>query len=284
MASAGDPRSDAVFRMRGVSKVYRMGEVEVRALDNVDLDLYGAEFVVLLGASGSGKSTLVNILGGLDIPSAGTVWYRDHDLTGAADDALTAYRREHVGFVFQFYNLIPSLTASENVALVTEIASDPMDPREALGLVGLADRVDHFPSQMPSGPRRRSWHGEALHARQEAPARPLADARAARCGRARGDVRDGDLHHDGRRLRRARRGARQLLPRLSLRASPGDQIEIEILEGDRRKRMVMLQRVVDEPIGMSGYMDIGALANLMGEGPTYSDAYLRVDPHLLVKL
>jgi putative ABC transport system ATP-binding protein len=148
-------RTDAVFRMRGVSKIYRMGEVEVRALDGVDLDLYGAEFVVLLGASGSGKSTLVNILGGLDTPSDGTVWYRDHDLTSATDDGLTAFRREHVGFVFQFYNLIPSLTAAENVALVTEIASNPMDPREALGLVGLDDRRDHFPSQLSGGEQQR---------------------------------------------------------------------------------------------------------------------------------
>ncbi len=148
-------RSDAVFRMRGVSKIYRMGEIEVRALDNVDLDLYGGEFVVLLGASGSGKSTLVNILGGLDTPSQGTVWYRNHNLTGANDDDLTAYRRDHVGFVFQFYNLIPSLTAAENVALVTEIAREPMDPEEALRLVGLADRKDHFPSQMSGGEQQR---------------------------------------------------------------------------------------------------------------------------------
>ncbi|MFM9888257.1 MAG: ABC transporter ATP-binding protein [Burkholderiales bacterium] len=167
MATGGDPRSDPVFRMRGVSKVYRMGEIEVRALDHVDLDLYGAEFVVLLGASGSGKSTLVNILGGLDTPSAGTVWYRDHDLTGAADDALTAYRREHVGFVFQFYNLIASLTASENVALVTEIASDPMDPREALGVVGLADRVNHFPSQMSGGEQQRVAIARAIAKRPD---------------------------------------------------------------------------------------------------------------------
>ena len=126
----GADDAHAVFRMRGVSKIYRMGEVEVRALDHIDLDLYGGEFVVLLGASGSGKSTLVNILGGLDTPSHGTVWYRDHDLTGATDDGLTAYRREHVGFVFQFYNLIPSLTAAENVALVTEIASDPIERQD----------------------------------------------------------------------------------------------------------------------------------------------------------
>ncbi len=151
------PRVDAspVFSVRGLSKVYRLGEVEVRALDGVDLDLYAGEFVVLLGASGSGKSTLVNILGGLDTPSAGTVQYRDHDLTGADDEALTTFRREHVGFVFQFYNLIPSLTALENVALVTEIADDPLEPEEALRLVGLHDRMHHFPSQLSGGEQQR---------------------------------------------------------------------------------------------------------------------------------
>jgi len=146
---------DAVFRARGVCKTYRMGEVEVHALKQVDLDLYAGELVVLLGASGSGKSTLLNILGGLDRPSAGSVHYRDHDLTAAGDEALTRYRREHVGFVFQFYNLIPSLTAAENVALVTEIAAHPMDPGAALALVGLADRAGHFPAQLSGGEQQR---------------------------------------------------------------------------------------------------------------------------------
>jgi putative ABC transport system ATP-binding protein len=141
--------------MRGVTKVYPMGEIEVRALDGVDLELYGREFVVLLGASGSGKSTLLNILGGLDVPTAGEVWYLDHALSGADDEALTRYRREHVGFVFQFYNLIPSLTAAENVALVTEIAEDPMSPADALALVGLAERMHHFPAQLSGGEQQR---------------------------------------------------------------------------------------------------------------------------------
>ncbi len=145
----------AVFAARGLTKVYVMGEVEVHALRGVDLDLYAGELVVLLGPSGSGKSTLLNILGGLDVPTSGTVRYLDHDLTRFDDAALTRYRREHVGFVFQFYNLIPSLTAAENVALVTEIARDPMDPREALTLVGLADRADHFPSQLSGGEQQR---------------------------------------------------------------------------------------------------------------------------------
>jgi putative ABC transport system ATP-binding protein len=145
----------AVFEARGLTKVYRMGDVEVHALRGVDFDLYQGEFVVLLGPSGSGKSTLLNILGGLDVPTSGKVHYRDHDLTAEDDFALTRYRREHVGFVFQFYNLIPSLTARENVALVTEIAARPMEPEAALDLVGLSARMDHFPSQMSGGEQQR---------------------------------------------------------------------------------------------------------------------------------
>jgi len=141
--------------VRGVSKVYRMGDVEVHALRGVDLDLYEGEMLVLLGASGSGKSTLLNILGGLDVPSSGEVRYLDHSLSSATQDELTRFRREHVGFVFQFYNLIASLTALENVALVTEIASRPMDPAEALDLVGLGDRRHHFPAQLSGGEQQR---------------------------------------------------------------------------------------------------------------------------------
>jgi putative ABC transport system ATP-binding protein len=146
---------DPVFRLRGVTKVYAMGDVQVRALDGVDVDFRVGELVVLLGASGSGKSTLLNILGGLDTPTAGEVRYRDHLLTGASDEQLTEFRREHVGFVFQFYNLIPSLTARENVALVTEIAAQPMAPEEALERVGLRDRMDHFPAQLSGGEQQR---------------------------------------------------------------------------------------------------------------------------------
>jgi putative ABC transport system ATP-binding protein len=147
--------SAAVFEAKALTKVYRMGEVEVYALRGVDLELFEGEFVVLLGPSGSGKSTLLNILGGLDVPTSGSVRFRDHDLTAGDDTALTRYRREHVGFIFQFYNLIPSLTARENVALVTEIAEDPMPPEDALRLVGLGDRMDHFPSQMSGGEQQR---------------------------------------------------------------------------------------------------------------------------------
>jgi putative ABC transport system ATP-binding protein len=144
-----------VFQIKKISKIYRIGEVEVHALRCVDLDLYAGEFVVLLGPSGSGKSTLLNILGGLDTPTSGEVHYLDHNLTAAGDYGLTRFRREHVGFVFQFYNLIPSLTALENVALVTEIASNPIDPREALMLVDLGDRMDHFPAQLSGGEQQR---------------------------------------------------------------------------------------------------------------------------------
>ena len=144
-----------VFSARGVTKVYGSGDAQVRALDGVDLQIRRGEFIVLLGASGSGKSTLLNILGGLDVPTAGEVRFADHLLTGASEAALTRYRREHVGFVFQFYNLIPSLTVRENVALVTDIAPHPMAVDEALAWVGLAERRDHFPSQLSGGEQQR---------------------------------------------------------------------------------------------------------------------------------
>ncbi|MGB8699993.1 MAG: ABC transporter ATP-binding protein [Thermosynechococcaceae cyanobacterium] len=143
------------FHVHGLSKTYRMGEVEVQALRSVDLDLYDGEFVVILGPSGSGKSTLLNILGGLDVATKGHIFFRDRDLTAASDAVLTRFRRDCVGFIFQFYNLIPSLTARENVALVTEIARRPMRPTEALALVGLSDRLDHFPAQLSGGEQQR---------------------------------------------------------------------------------------------------------------------------------
>ena len=144
-----------VFTARDVRKVYHMGEVDVEALRGVDIDLFAGEFVVLLGPSGSGKSTLLNILGGLDRATSGQVSYQGRDLANATERDLTTYRRDFVGFVFQFYNLIPSLTARENVAVVTEIARSPMKPEEALDLVGLRDRMDHFPSQLSGGQQQR---------------------------------------------------------------------------------------------------------------------------------
>jgi len=156
-----------VFRARGLTKIYRMGEVDVHALRAVDLDLYRGEFVVFLGPSGSGKSTLLNILGGLDAATGGSVYFFDHDLTIADERELTRFRREHVGFVFQFYNLIPSLTARENVALVTEIAEAPMDPADALRLVGLGDRLDHFPAQLSGGEQQRVAIARAIAKRPE---------------------------------------------------------------------------------------------------------------------
>lgn len=156
-----------VFEARDLTKVYALGEMEVQALRGVDFDLHEGEFVVLLGPSGSGKSTLLNILGGLDVPTSGQVRYRDHDLTAYDDEALTRYRRDHVGFVFQFYNLIPSLTARENVALITEIAANPMSPEEALKLVNLGERLDHFPSQMSGGEQQRVAIARAIAKRPE---------------------------------------------------------------------------------------------------------------------
>jgi len=147
--------ASAVFVARGLTKTYHMGTTEVHALRGIDLGIHAGEFVVLLGPSGSGKSTLLNILGGLDTPTSGEVRFLDHELSNADEAELTRYRREHVGFVFQFYNLIPSLTARENVALVTDISERPMAPEEALAWVGLAERLDHFPSQLSGGEQQR---------------------------------------------------------------------------------------------------------------------------------
>jgi putative ABC transport system ATP-binding protein len=158
---------DVVFKALGLTKVYRMGEVEVHALRGVDLGITRGEFIVLLGPSGSGKSTLLNILGGLDTPSGGEIWYRDHQLHGADETALTRFRREHIGFVFQFYNLIPSLTAYENVALVTEIATDPMPALEALARVGLEKRLNHFPAQLSGGEQQRVAIARAIAKRPD---------------------------------------------------------------------------------------------------------------------
>ncbi len=145
----------SVFEARGLTKVYDMGEVQVHALRGVDMDLYSGELVVLLGPSGSGKSTLLNILGGLDTATSGHVTYHGKDLTKATERELTDFRRRNVGFVFKFYNLIPSLTARENVAVVTEIAEKPMKPEDALTIVGLGNRLDHFPTQLSGGEQQR---------------------------------------------------------------------------------------------------------------------------------
>ena len=155
MMGENDAVREVVFQVRGLAKIYRMGEVAVHALRGLDMELYSGELVVLLGPSGSGKSTLLNILGGLDTATHGFVSYRGRDLTKAGERELTEYRRFHVGFVFQFYNLISSLTARENVAVVTEIAPKPMVPEEALALEGLSDRLNHFPAQLSGGEQQR---------------------------------------------------------------------------------------------------------------------------------
>jgi putative ABC transport system ATP-binding protein len=156
-----------VFSARNLTKVYRMGETQVHALRGIDLDLFERECVVLLGPSGSGKSTLLNILGGLDAATQGEVHYRDHDLVQASAHELTRFRREHVGFVFQFYNLIPSLTAAENIALVTELVDQPMDVGQALDLVGLKERAEHFPSQLSGGEQQRIAMARAVAKRPD---------------------------------------------------------------------------------------------------------------------
>ncbi len=154
-ATAGDAVTPPVFVARDLAKTYGSGKAAVHALRDVNLEIHAGEFVVLLGPSGSGKSTLLNILGGLDAPTSGTACWRDHQLTGASESELTAYRREHVGFVFQFYNLIPSLTVRENVQLVAEIADNPMDIAQAIELVGLTPQIDRFPSQLSGGEQQR---------------------------------------------------------------------------------------------------------------------------------
>lgn len=153
--TADTAETAVVIRGKGITKVYEMGDVQVHALRGVDVELYEGEFVVILGSSGSGKSTLLNILGGLDIPTSGTIFYRDRNLTGVSETELTRFRREHVGFVFQFYNLVAGLTAIQNVALVTDIADDPLAPAEALRMVQLYDRRDHYPAQLSGGEQQR---------------------------------------------------------------------------------------------------------------------------------
>jgi putative ABC transport system ATP-binding protein len=158
---------EPLFSARSLTKIYAVGDLEVKALNGVDLDLFPGEVVVLLGPSGSGKSTLLNILGGLDVPTEGTLLYRGEDLAQADEHLLTQYRRSVVGFIFQFYNLIPSLTARENVELITEISEEPMIPEEALGLVGLGDRLNHFPSQLSGGEQQRVAIARAIAKRPE---------------------------------------------------------------------------------------------------------------------
>jgi putative ABC transport system ATP-binding protein len=165
--AAGPAGTPVTLRARGLEKLYRSGEVEVHALRGVDLELRAGEVVVLLGASGSGKSTLLNILGGLDTATRGELWFRGHGLTSESPRQLTAFRRDHVGFVFQFYNLIPSLTALENVELVTEISRAPMPAAEALALVGLGERLHHFPAQLSGGEQQRVAIARAIAKRPE---------------------------------------------------------------------------------------------------------------------
>lgn len=159
--------AETTFRTRNLTKTYLSGAVKVQALRGIDFEAAAGEFVVILGPSGSGKSTFLNIVGGLDVPTSGEVWFQDHELSRMTERELTFYRRDHVGFVFQFYNLVPSLTARENVALVTEIARRPMSPEEALDLVGLTERMDHFPAQLSGGEQQRVAIARAIAKRPE---------------------------------------------------------------------------------------------------------------------
>lgn len=157
----------APIRVERVSRVFQMGDVEVPALIDADLEIESGEFVVVLGPSGSGKSTLLNLIGGLDRPTSGRLWFRDQELTSLSDESLTRYRRESVGFVFQFYNLVPTLTALENVQVATELVEDPLDPAEALSIVGLAERASHFPAQLSGGEQQRVSIARALAKRPD---------------------------------------------------------------------------------------------------------------------
>jgi len=154
--------SDCEIALSDIHKTYRMGEVDVPVLRGIDLGIRRGEMTVVCGASGSGKSTLLNMIGGIDRPSEGEIWFDERDIAGLSDSALTEYRRRSVGFVFQFYNLVPTLTARENVQVATEIADEAMDPVEALELVDLADRMDHFPAQLSGGQQQRVAIARAL--------------------------------------------------------------------------------------------------------------------------
>ncbi len=166
-AGAGAGAGNTVFRVSGLCKIYRTGEVEVHALRGVNFEARRGEFIVILGPSGSGKSTFLNIIGGLDSATSGEAWFLDHSLTQQSETALTRYRRDHVGFIFQFYNLVPSLTARENVQLVTEIARNPMKPAEALAMVGLTERMDHFPAELSGGEQQRVAIARAIAKRPD---------------------------------------------------------------------------------------------------------------------
>ena len=167
MSVTVEASNQPLLRIENVSRVFRMGEVEVPALVDVDLTIAVGELTVILGPSGSGKSTLLNLIGGIDRPTTGRVWYGDRELGSASDDALTVYRRERVGFIFQFYNLVPTLTAYENVQVATELVDDPLDPAEALRVVDLSDRADHFPAQLSGGEQQRVAIARALAKRPE---------------------------------------------------------------------------------------------------------------------
>ena len=220
--------SDAIFNAKALTKTYVSGEVMVHALNDVDLEIAEKEVVVLLGPSGSGKTTLLNIMGGLDRPTSGKLFFRDLDLTDLEDRELTKYRRDHVGFVFQFYNLVPSLTAYENVALVTEVAKNPMRPADALALVGLEERMHHFPAQLSGGEQQRVAIARAIAKRPavllcDEPTGALDSKTGIRSAGRQPAAREHDCHHHAQRQHPGRRGQGAVLRRRPDRPRPDER-------------------------------------------------------------
>ncbi len=270
-----------VFVARGLSKTYRVGEIEIPALRSIDLEIYEGEFIVLLGPSGSGKSTLLNILGGLDAPTGREALWRDHNLVAADESELTRYRREHIGFVFQFYNLIASLTARDNVALVTEMAENPMRPEEALTLVGLGHRLNHFPSQLSGGEQQRVAIARAIAKRPDVllcdeptgaldyPTGKIVLEALARANQqlattvavishnaAIGGMADRVMCLADCRIARIEVNAKIVRGGRPLRSGmkPGDFLAVEILEGQRPRRNLTVTGLVNDLVGLSAYM------------------------------
>jgi putative ABC transport system ATP-binding protein len=260
-----------VFTARGVGKVYRTGEVEVVALREVSLQIHRGEFVVLLGASGSGKSTLLNILGGLDVPSMGEVRFGDQVLTAANEAELTRYRREHVGFVFQFYNLIPSLTVRENVQLVTDIAPQAMPVDEAIALVGLTPRRDHFPAQLSGGEQQRVAIARAIVKRPEV---LLCDEPTGALDYATGKL----VLEVIARINRELGTTAVVITHNAAIAGMADRVQAEVLEGRPRTLELTLQATVAEMMGLNAYMTREALNRVLGDGEVAGGFMLALDP------
>jgi ABC-type lipoprotein export system ATPase subunit len=268
---------EQLFEVEGLTKVYHLGDMEIHALRGIDLQLYEGEVTVLLGPSGSGKSTFLNILGGLDSATSGRVRFREFEFTGMDERALTQYRRKHVGFVFQFYNLIPSLSARENVGLVTEISTDPMTSEEALGLVGLEHRLDHFPAQLSGGEQQRVAIARAIVKRPEV---LLCDEPTGAL-----DSKTGVLDLDLEPVVLADSGlvlGEKVADLLNVRV--GDNVEVEVLEGKRVKRSMPVSQIIQSYLGLSVFMDLDALNDMLDESPSLSSVHIDYDTAMLEEL